>query len=334
MNYPPSYLPVRPEQIPAAMIDLHRWVCWRPEWKVNAAGVGTWAKVPRRPDGRAASSTDPAMWSTFDAALSAHQSGSFPGIGWVLRPPYAGIDFDDCFNAAGELLSDMRRWVEALDSYTEVSVSGTGLHILVHANLPPFGHKAGPMEAYSHGRYFTVSGHRWLAAPAGITERAEQVQAFCAEQFGGAVAGFKPAAPLLAAPNDLGDQELIERAARAANGPAFARLWAGDASGHRGDASRADAALVAHLLFWTGGDRARADRLFRQSGLFRAKWDERHYGTGETYGAHLVATLAAGLRGVYEPVRLDGTGLRVRDAAALVGRPRAVDASEAATWLP
>jgi putative DNA primase/helicase len=31
------------------------------------------------------------------------------------------------------------------------------------------------------------------------------------------------------------------------------------------------------LAFWTGGDPARIDTLFRQSGLYRKKWDRKDY---------------------------------------------------------
>jgi Sensory domain found in PocR len=82
---------------------------------------------------------------------------------------------------------------------------------------------------------------------------------------------------------DLSDQELIQRAKYASNGERFSRLWGGDASDYGNDHSRADIALCRMLAFWTGGDSGRMDRLFRQSGLMREKWDRR---TGdETFGA-------------------------------------------------
>jgi len=65
-------------------------------------------------------------------------------------------------------------------------------------------------------------------------------------------------------------------ARRARNGGTFSRLWAGDTSAHGGDDSAADLALCNLLAFWTGRDAERMDRLFRQSGLMREKWDQRH----------------------------------------------------------
>jgi hypothetical protein len=83
---------------------------------------------------------------------------------------------------------------------------------------------------------------------------------------------------------ELDDDELIRRAhmARKGIGREFARLWKGDLSLHDNDHSAADAALCRMLAFWTRKNKAQMDRLFRRSGLMRAKWDEPR-GT-RTYG--------------------------------------------------
>jgi primase-polymerase (primpol)-like protein len=82
----------------------------------------------------------------------------------------------------------------------------------------------------------------------------------------------------------LTDSELLGKAFRAPNGDKVKRLFDGDTSQHSDDRSAADLALCSHLAYWTRGDQTQIDRLFRQSGLFREKWDERHYGDGRTYG--------------------------------------------------
>ena len=164
MNTPPTYLTVQPTGIPAEIRQIPRWVCWQPLWKVNASGVGKFTKVPKTPNGGAGSSTDSATWSTFATVLATYRAGRCAGIGWVLQPPYCGVDFDQAFDQAGRIKPDVLEWVRRFDSYTERSVSGTGLHVLVTADLPPFGHKAGPFECYNTGRYFTLSGHVWTAA--------------------------------------------------------------------------------------------------------------------------------------------------------------------------
>ncbi len=82
----------------------------------------------------------------------------------------------------------------------------------------------------------------------------------------------------------LSDSELLNAAHNAKNGTLFGSLWGGDTSGHGGDHSRADNALLMLLLYWTNGDTGRVDALFRQSGLMRDKWDEKHYADGRSYG--------------------------------------------------
>lgn len=82
---------------------------------------------------------------------------------------------------------------------------------------------------------------------------------------------------------DLDDKALIERIIKSTQADKFLRLWNGDTSGYPSH-SEADMALCRMLAFWTGGDSARVDSLFRQSGLMRAKWD-RDLRPGYTYGS-------------------------------------------------
>jgi primase-polymerase (primpol)-like protein len=89
-------------------------------------------------------------------------------------------------------------------------------------------------------------------------------------------------------PTALSDAELIEKAMSAKNGAKFERLWNGSTAGYESQ-SEADMALCCLLAFWTGNDESRMDRLFRESGLYREKWDEVHYADGSTYGEQTVA---------------------------------------------
>jgi len=56
-------------------------------------------------------------------------------------------------------------------------------------------------------------------------------------------------------------------------------MWDGDMSGQGSDESRADLAL-SRLAHFTNYDADQVDRLFRSSGLMRAKWDEKHHSDG------------------------------------------------------
>ncbi len=90
------------------------------------------------------------------------------GVGYVFASddPYIGIDLDECL-FDGQLVPAARQIVNWCNSYTEISVSGNGLHIIVEGSLPEgisnkvdmsrAGFKA--LEIYGHGRYFTMTGN-------------------------------------------------------------------------------------------------------------------------------------------------------------------------------
>ena len=135
------------DNIPAELRTLPNWVLHR-------------NKVPMQVSGLAASSTDPATWTTFtDAMLHVDK---FDGIGFVFTgTPYTGIDLDDVRNAeTGEILLP---WVNSLvtgvNSYTELSPSQEGIHTIVRANIPA-AIKRKHIELYDTARYFTVTGRR------------------------------------------------------------------------------------------------------------------------------------------------------------------------------
>src|SRR5262249_28013289 len=81
--------------------------------------------------------------------------------------------------------------------------------------------------------------------------------------------------------------------------PKRAALWNGDTSAHPSH-SEADQSLTNHLAFFCGGDSAAVDSLFRQSGLFRAKW-ARPARSGQTYGEGTIERAIAGCSSFYSP---------------------------------
>lgn len=85
---------------------------------------------------------------------------------------------------------------------------------------------------------------------------------------------------------DLSDSELLDRIFYSARGYGIEALFRGDISSYSSH-SEADLALMSHLAYWTNGDANRMDRLFRQSGLMREKWDERH--GDQTYGEKTIS---------------------------------------------
>ncbi|MCP4542641.1 MAG: hypothetical protein GY832_36425, partial [Chloroflexi bacterium] len=198
---------------------------------------------------------------------------------------------DHCTGEFGILEPWALRIVQEMNSYTEWSPSGHGVHIFVRATLPPQGRKKGNVEMYDRLRFFTVTGNWVPITPLAVESRQAALNALHTRVF--------PPTPTVKkkphrSVSNLGDDTaLIERAMRAKNGSKFSALWRGDFSGLYPSQSEADLALCSCLAFWASGDPGRVDQLFRQSNLFRPKWDQRHYADGRTYGQ---ATIERALR--------------------------------------
>jgi putative DNA primase/helicase len=260
--------PIYWKNIPWELTRLRHWVVWK-HGKVPYV-AGTY---------RRASVTDPSAWRSFGLALDTVRCGNADGIGFVFTDtPFAGIDLDHCLRQ-GRLTSQVARIVAQLSSYTEISPSGSGLHVIVRGHLPPGARRKGDVEMYDTNRYLTMTGHIWRNFRI-IERRQAELERLHAHLFGRPEPSHRPRASPFTPESD---QELLRRAARARNAGKFARLWEGDCSDYDSP-SEADLALCNFLAFWTNGDVIRMDRLFRQSGLFRPKWDEKHYASGQTYG--------------------------------------------------
>src|SRR5262249_13816299 len=146
-------------------------------------------------------------------------------------------------------------------------------------------------EVYDNGRYFTVTGSTiGRTVVADIQVQLDELAARHAAPAASAERGEIPSA--------IDDEKLIHQATAATNGAKFLKLWNGDTSDFDGDESRADLALCGMLAFWTHGDAARIDRLFRQSGLMREKWNEKRGST--TYGSMTIATALNGKTEFYK----------------------------------
>jgi putative DNA primase/helicase len=128
-----------------------------------------WTKIPRRLDGRNASSTNRNDWVSFDAAYTAYQSGKGDGLGFITtrEDGYMLVDFDHVIDLttgtiapwAYELVQTAHR---KRGSYCEVSVSRTGLHLFLRSKRVFDGIKTPDgLEIYTHGRFFTMSGWRF-----------------------------------------------------------------------------------------------------------------------------------------------------------------------------
>ena len=147
-------------QIPAVLQETAQWVCWRVE---DRDGHPT--KVPLDPvTGQYASVAEPVTWHALETALAQyHRDADVDGIGFVFTAddPYVGVDLDDCRDPETGAVEDWAaEIIQRLASYTEVSPSGTGVHIITRGTAPAKGNRRGNLEMYDRDRYFTVTGDR------------------------------------------------------------------------------------------------------------------------------------------------------------------------------
>lgn len=265
-------IPVEATGIPDALKKLNQWVVW--SYRLID---GKFKKPPLNPvTMRDASTNDPSTWADFAAALAVYEDGKADGIGVVMRAGsgVVGIDLDDCIAPDGTVEPNALRIVEMIDSYAEISPSGTGLHVFALAELP-VARRSGPVELYGTSQYITCTGcvfgdHHLMRAA-----QAEVEKLHAAITPPPVSSSRTPPAPPREYPRRL-DREIIDRASSARSGPKFRALWNGDSSGYQ-SGSEADAALICMLMYWCDGDRDRADNLFRQSGLMRPKWEREDY---------------------------------------------------------
>lgn len=285
--------------IPPELMAAAQWVCWK--YVVKTAGK---TKIPYTPGGSAAAKTnDPKTWREYDKALASLRR--YDGIGFVVtsNDPWCGVDIDHCIDKeTGVIHPVASEIVEQLNSYTEITPSGEGLRVWVRSEIPAAGRRRRwrgvEVEMYDSGRYFTISGRLMGGVLPTIEDRQEQISSLHAAIWG---AQEPSRTPLRHQAHTLGDDEIIQKALNASNGHRFGKLWRGDTSDYGNDQSRADEALCFHLAFWTGGNTDAMDRLFRSSGLYRPKWDERRGET--TYAADTIAKAARLVTTHYNPQR-------------------------------
>ncbi|MCD2183504.1 phage/plasmid primase, P4 family [Rhizobium sp. GN54] len=271
-----------------------QWINWHSVPQLGAKP----RKVPT--DARTGNPIDhlkPANWLTHDEAAAT----GLP-VGFVLTAddPYFVIDVDgvrDPVTGAWD-----QRALELLamfpGAFAEVSVSGNGIHIwgrcgAIGPRRKKFELNNGlKIEFYTSGRFIALGTSNngggmdldWTDTLAAIVPVGDPAEI---------VALSDTVDPAWNGPTD--DDELLALAMKSKGGAAarfgdaasFADLFTANVavlsrcypsvSGGDFDHSSADQALANALAFWTGKNAVRMARLFRRSGLMRAKWERADY---------------------------------------------------------
>ncbi len=278
------------EAIPEALTALPRWVCLE-----VIPGIGCrWKKRPTSPtNGYPCDYTSPDNRWAFSDAVSGLGVAGNNALAFVPQKgdDFVFVDLDDCVDESGQI----ERWAEevvaTLASYTEWSPSRTGLHIICKGRTPARGTKGRQVEIYGFGQPMAVTGDILPGVSTSIEERQDAIDSLWGSIETKSLRKV-PSSPIYQPTprrhQRIPDEEVLSRARAARNGEKFKRLYdEGDWRGYNSQ-SEADLALTSILLYWCDGDERLADALFRESALFREKWDENHgtdsHGRSLTYG--------------------------------------------------
>ncbi len=263
-------------------------------WKRETTRDGKPTKMPKNANtGRNAASNNPTTWASYEQANDAVERFNLDGVGFMFADGICGIDLDD-IDGNPELEQQAQEIIAHMQTYTEYSPSMKGYHLVFRADIPrlPQNYKttyfqknvAAGIECYISGltnRYFTYTGERINQND--IEDRTDQLLTFLDKYMR---RKENPPRPTKATGESNNNKlhssnnvvSIIEKARKARNGNLFQALFdRGDISKYNGDDSSADIALCNILAFWTKGDPALIDEIFRQSKLYREKWEREDY---------------------------------------------------------
>ena len=274
------------ESIPAELKALPNWVCW------------SGSKLPKNPKtGGNAMSNNPSTWGDFETAVEAVKKYNFDGIGFMFDGvhDYFGVDLDKCLDNT----DFVDEFVEGLQSYNEISKSGTGIHIICKGVLPEGGRRRDSVEMYSEGRYFIMTGKQYNAKYSEVANCTERIKILHSKYLPERTPQTIRDSQVTRV--EMPDTDIIDKARACKTGKVFQLLYEGAWQGLFNSQSEADLALCGQLAFWCQKDEEQIDRLFRTSGLMRSKWDEKR---GEvTYGQRTIARAVSTCTEVYMPQR-------------------------------
>ena len=267
----PSLLP-EPKIVPWQMREARRWC----QYALVPKDGGGFSKVPHAADGDPRVINKPKSWASLSMALLPNSCKKTDGIGFITGDEFLCIDLDNCLADDGTPNPLAREIVDRLGSFTEISLSGKGLHIWAQGSLPP-GIKSGrwetkdpatgrkSIEVKGHGCYVTFSGNHLPGTPAELVDVSVVLAQIIKPAEGSST-------PLCESTQErpCDNATLLYNARTASNGPKFSRLYDGEPDPEQDTEAEADESvddqrLLAMLHYWTKANREWAFEFFMDS---------------------------------------------------------------------
>ena len=282
------------KNFPAEILSKKAWVCFRVIDRDGKKAKPPFSAVTGKMIGPNAMNTD--LLVTFEQAVSFCIRNGCDGVGIMLMDDgLCAIDLDACVSVDGKLNDYAQRIVDRFGCYTELSISGTGVHILcsceeglsINCNLRNLPNQ-NLLEMASCKKYLTVSGRCIVPFPVkpidstadflllyehqskknGHQKKNNKKKVFSSPVFSRMGTNDESVLDMIRASNDRKTQNLFDGLVDLND-------------------SQADFRLCMGLIYWCHQDLQQVDRLFRQSALMRPKWD-RPYSDGTTYGSRTI----------------------------------------------
>ena len=283
-----------PQTLPPALQGFTAFNQWL-NYRLTPMPGGKLRKEALGREGYRVDPTDPARWMSYAEAAA---TGLPLAFSFSESDPFFFLDIDNARLQDGSWSELAQSLMQRLKGCAvEISSSGKGLHVFGVCGAGAHSNRRDDLglEFYTKGRFAALTGNM-LTPDGSVFHSPPALPALVAEYFppsqhAAATDWTDSPCDGWAGPTD--DAELVRRASRHVSAAAafagkasFADLWAGDADALAAsypsstgpyDASSADAALCAHLAWWTGKDCERMARLLRESGLRRDKHDREDY---------------------------------------------------------
>lgn len=301
-----------PDGIPEALKERIQWVICSLVEK-----DGKTKKIPYTLKGYNASSIDPKTWTSYKpifAAVVKYPGKYLPGFILTEEDPFIFLDYDHVIDPiTGKCDPEIWEEIISLNTYTEISQSGTGIHVIGIGTIPGSKRRSGCLEMYQDKRAVALTGNHLEGTPLTVNEIQKPALKAIYEKID---------PPVQKSHNEVGEQkqevlknisgsddEVIKICENAKNGEKFMKLFKGIWEGDYKSQSEADLALCSLIASRTGNF-DQIDRIFRKSGLYRSKWDVH-----EIYRVNTITKALNGAADIMEKIENGiGTESKSKDA--------------------
>ena len=169
--------------VPKDLKDIPQWLVWRFVLKPGAkkpSKIPYYASTGELRSGQQGGDADRARLVDFETAMEALALREYDGLGFAFLPGdgLIGIDLDGCFNTEDEVReARARKIIDSCASFTELSPSGNGAHIIVRGHTETFKSNELGIEVFCGSQFFTMTGKHVDGTPTDVREISADVLA-------------------------------------------------------------------------------------------------------------------------------------------------------------